>query len=106
VVLVGGTEIPDFDQFATWLSNPTIIGATLWTGIVTTVLPTFLETRAMKSLSASETTMLYSTEPIFGSLFASFALDESMGLGGGLGAAMVLSGCLYSSLGAAHLEKD
>jgi len=106
VVLLGGTEIPDFDQFATWLSNPTIIGATLWTGIVTTVLPTFLETRAMKSLSASETTMLYSTEPIFGSLFASFALDESMGLGGGMGAAMVLSGCLYSSLGAAHLEKD
>jgi len=106
VVLLGDTEMPDFDQFGTWLSNPTILGATLWTGIVTTVLPTFLETRAMKSLSASETTMLYSTEPIFGSLFASFALDESMGLGGGVGAAMVLAGCLYSSLGAANLEKE
>jgi len=101
---VGG--LPEFDQFAAWLSNPTILGATLWTGIVTTVIPTFLETKALKFLSASETTMLYSTEPIFGSLFAVYVLSESMGVGGGIGAAMVLSGCLYSSLGPAQLQRE
>jgi len=104
---LGGVEgLPNLDQFAVWLSNPTILGATLWTGIVTTVIPTFLETKALRFLSASETTMLYSTEPIFGSLFAGFALGESMGVGGGIGATMVLSGCLYSSLGAAQPETE
>lgn len=107
LVSLGGVEgLPEFDQFAAWLSNPTILGATLWTGIVTTVIPTFLETKALKFLSASETTMLYSTEPIFGSLFAAYVLSESMGIGGGIGATMVLSGCLYSSLGPAQLQRE
>jgi drug/metabolite transporter (DMT)-like permease len=82
-----------------WIRNPTVLGAILWTGIVTTAIPSFFETKALKSLTAAETTMLYSTEPIFGSIFAAAVLGESMGLGGGIGALMVVFGCLYSSLG-------
>jgi drug/metabolite transporter (DMT)-like permease len=71
----------------------------LWTGIVTTALTIFIETQALKTLSAAETTMLYSTEPIFGSIVAAIFLGESLGMNGVVGGAMILSGCLYSSIG-------
>mmetsp|Transcript_2755 Transcript_2755/g.5143 ORF Transcript_2755/g.5143 Transcript_2755/m.5143 type:complete len:189 (+) Transcript_2755:520-1086(+) len=89
-----------------WMRNPTVIGAILWTGIVTTAIPSFFETKALRSLTAAETTMLYSTEPIFGSIFAAVVLEESMGLAGGIGAMMVVFGCLYSSLGPAGGDKE
>jgi drug/metabolite transporter (DMT)-like permease len=95
-----GSSIQEWKgMIETWLSNPTILGAILWTGIVTTAIPSFFETKALKSLTASETTMLYSTEPIFGSIFAATILGETMGIGGAVGAIMVVFGCLYSSLG-------
>jgi len=94
---IGG--LPDASQFVVWLSNPTILGAVLWTGVITTALTVFIETIALKTLSAAETTMVYSTEPIFGSAFAATMLGESMGIGGAVGAALVLGGCLFSNLG-------
>jgi drug/metabolite transporter (DMT)-like permease len=96
----GGIDgIPDWSQFVTWFSNPIILQAVLWTGIVTTALTIFIETQALKTLSAAETTMLYSTEPIFGSIVAAIFLGESLGMNGVVGGAMILSGCLYSSIG-------
>jgi hypothetical protein len=50
--------IPDWSQFVTWFSNPIILQAVLWTGIVTTALTIFIETQTLKTLSAAETTML------------------------------------------------
>lgn len=63
----------------------------LWTGIVTTALTIFIETQTLKTLSAAETTMLYSTEPL--------------GMNGVVGGAMILSsGCLYSSIGVSNSD--
>ena len=59
----------------------------------------FIETQALKTLSAAEATLLYTTEPIFGSIIAAAVLNESLGVGGVIGAAMILCGCLYSSVG-------
>jgi drug/metabolite transporter (DMT)-like permease len=58
-----------------------------------------METLALKTLSAAETTMLFSTEPIFGGACAAAVLGEQFGLGGFIGAAMVLSGCIASNIG-------
>jgi drug/metabolite transporter (DMT)-like permease len=91
--------IPDWSQFATWFSNPTILQAVLWTGIVTTALTIFIETIALKNLSAAEVTMLYCFEPIFGSIVAAVVLSESLGANGVFGGALILGGCVYSSMG-------
>jgi len=98
------SAIPDVAQVEQWLSNPTLLAALLWTGLITTALTVAMETFALKTLSAAETTMLFSTEPIFGGICASYVLGEQFGLGGLVGSAMVLGGCLYSNLGAVKTQ--
>lgn len=98
--------IPDISQVLSWLTNPTILLAIVWTGCVTTALTIFIETQALKVLSAAETTMLYSFEPLFGAAFASFILGETFGVGGYTGAALVLAGCLFSNMNKATKDVD
>ncbi len=100
----GFDGLPDLSQWSQWLHDPTIIGAVCWTGLITTGLTVYMETLALKTLSAAETTMLFSTEPIFGGICASAVLGETFGVGGLVGAALVLSGCLYSNMGNSQNE--
>ena len=95
-LISSGGELPDPGQLMIWLSNPTIVGAIVWTGLITTALTVYMETLALKTLSAAETTMVFSTEPIFGGACAAFVLGEKFGLGGVAGSVMVLGGCLWS----------
>ena len=44
------------------LSFPQVIAAIAWTGVVTTALTAYGENYAMRSLSAAESTVIYSTE--------------------------------------------
>jgi drug/metabolite transporter (DMT)-like permease len=76
-----------------------VIAALLWTGVVTTALTSYTENAAMKKLSASESTVIYSTEPLWGAAFASVALGEQLGFNHLLGAILILSACLWSSVG-------
>lgn len=96
-------DLPDPAQFLAWMTNGTIISAILWTGLITTALTVYMETLALKTLSAAEATMIFSTEPIFGGICASAVLGEQFGMGGYIGAAMVLGGCLFSNI---EFEKD
>jgi drug/metabolite transporter (DMT)-like permease len=52
--------------------------AILWTGIVTTALTAFGENMAMQSLSAAESTVIFSTEPLWGTAFAAVVLGEQV----------------------------
>lgn len=106
IATLGMEGIPNISQVTSWLTNPTILLAILWTGCVTTALTIFIETQALKVLSAAETTMLYSFEPLFGASFASFVLGETFGVGGYTGAALVLAGCLFSNMNKPTKEVD
>jgi len=99
-------ELPELSQFMQWMTDPSIMFAVAWTGLITTALTVYMETLALKTLSAAETTMLFSTEPIFGGICASAMLGESFGVGGLAGAAMVLSGCLYSNMGIVKKDEE
>ena len=61
------------------LSSVPVFLSILWTGFVTTALTTFVENIAMKKLSAAESTIIYSTEPLWGTMFASIFLHETLG---------------------------
>lgn len=76
-----------------------IVASLIWTGIVTTALTSFGENLAMRKLSAAESTVIYSTEPLWGALFASLVLGEHLGWNTAIGALLIMSGCLLSSLG-------
>jgi len=90
--------LPSITEVMTWLHDPKILGALLWTGIVTTAFTIWMETLALKTLSAAETTVIFSTEPLFGAAFASVVAGESLGSCAAVGAAFIISGCLVSGL--------
>ncbi|CAM9531413.1 unnamed protein product [Discosporangium mesarthrocarpum] len=75
--------------------------AILWTGLMTTALTIYGETLAMRRLSASESTVILSTEPLFGTAFAAVLLGEPVGWSTATGAALVLLACVWSVLGPA-----
>ena len=78
-----------------------VIAAIAWTGIVTTALTAYGENYSMKSLSASESTIIYSTEPLWGTAFAAVALGETVGINTAVGAALIMCACVWSTLGPA-----
>mmetsp|Transcript_5800 Transcript_5800/g.11828 ORF Transcript_5800/g.11828 Transcript_5800/m.11828 type:complete len:520 (-) Transcript_5800:214-1773(-) len=86
-------------------SDPTLIYFLIWTGIISTALSIYMEAVALKTLTAAETTLLLSTEPLWGALFASFIIHEQFGMDAVLGGVLILSACLYSSLGIKGLQK-
>jgi len=93
----GGVAPPSIDQVMEWLSNIDILAALAWTGIITTALTIYMETVALKTISAAEATLIFSTEPIWGSAFATAIVGEHLGIEAGLGAAMILGGCFFST---------
>ena len=93
-------------QIVEWVSDPSILGALFWTGCVTTAFTLFLETVALATLSASETTMIFSTEPLFGMGFAALVAGEELGIGATVGAFLILFGCLVSNLESTELEQS
>lgn len=76
-----------------------VFAAIAWTGIVTTAITSYGENVAMKRLSAAESTVIYSTEPIWGTAFAAVTLHESIGWHTIVGASLVILACLWSCLG-------
>ncbi|KAL0326889.1 UNVERIFIED_CONTAM: hypothetical protein Sangu_1766900 [Sesamum angustifolium] len=66
----------------------------LYTGIFSTGLCLWVEMAAMCDVSATETAIVYGLEPVWGAGFAWFLLGERWGVGGWIGAALVLGGSL------------
>jgi hypothetical protein len=94
----------DVHQLQLWLSDPMILASLFWTGVITTALTVYMETIALKTLSAAATTLIFSTEPLWGTAFAATVLGEQLGPAAAAGAFFILSGCVYSNLGFAGIQ--
>jgi drug/metabolite transporter (DMT)-like permease len=90
--------MPTGAEIILWLSNPHIVGMFVWTGIVTTAFTIYMETLALKTLTAAETTLIFSTEPLFGAAFAAVVANEVFGLPDAVGAAFIILGCVVSGM--------
>ena len=64
-----------------------------------------METIALKTLTAAETTLLFSSEPLWGAAFAAFFVGERFGLNAAFGAALIVGGCVYSNIEFKSREK-
>lgn len=82
-----------------WFTDPFILLELVWTGVISTALTVFMETVALKTISASETTLIFSSEPVWGTVFAVVLLGEHVTLRAASGALLILFGCLYANLG-------
>ena len=88
-----------------WSRNPSILFSLFWTGCITTALTIYMETLALESLSAAETTLIFSTEPLWGTAFAVAVMGEQMGMHAVVGAGLILTACVYSNLGVSGLQE-
>ncbi|GAX23889.1 hypothetical protein FisN_20Hh095 [Fistulifera solaris] len=87
----------DSTQLKSILTKPMVLAPLLWTGLITTALTIYMESVAMKTLSAAETTLLLSTEPFSGSLFAVTLMGERLGSNALIGSGMILISCIVST---------
>jgi len=81
-----------------WLKDSNLFISICWTGIVTTALTIYMENIALETLSAAETTVIFSTEPIWGTSFAAVVMGEQLGFNAAIGAVCILVACIYSNI--------
>ena len=87
------------DALALLAEPPAVFGAVVWTGLVTTFGTVLVETLALSEISAQESTVLFSTEPLGGAGFASLALGERLDEYSAAGGVMIVMACLLASGG-------
>lgn len=87
-----------------WMTDPSILFSLFWTGCITTALTIYMETMALETLSATETTLIFSTEPLWGTAFAAAVMGEQLGMNAAFGAFFILTACVYSNLGVDGLQ--
>jgi len=90
--------LPTVSDIVTWLSDPSIVAMLIWTGLITTAFTIYMETLALRTLSAAETTLIFSTEPLFGAAFAAVVANECLSEGGWIGSALIIGGCVISGV--------
>ena len=88
-----------------WATNPSLWFSLFWTGCITTALTVYMENLALESLSAAETTLIFSTEPLWGTAFAVAVMGEQLGVNSAVGAGLILMACVYSNLGVHGLQE-
>eukprot|EP00802_Teleaulax_amphioxeia_P015636 Tamp_15728.p1 GENE.Tamp_15728~~Tamp_15728.p1 ORF type:complete len:315 (+),score=28.95 Tamp_15728:480-1424(+) len=80
--------------FAKASTDWTFDAALLWIGLVSTALILLLETIALGVLPSSETAVVFSSEPLWGTLFAVLLLHEAVTPETILGGGMIIGACL------------
>jgi drug/metabolite transporter (DMT)-like permease len=73
-------------------------GAIVYLGIMATAVTTWTQAIAQRHVTATETAIVYSLEPVFAAIFSYWWLGESLGARGLLGGAMVLVAMVLSQI--------
>ena len=76
--------------------QPLVLGALLWTGLVTGAGCAYAEAVALGRLPSSAATVVFATEPLWAAGFAAVVLGERLGGSGWAGGALVLAACACS----------
>jgi drug/metabolite transporter (DMT)-like permease len=75
-----------------------ILPAAAFTGIFATVVAFTIQLRAQRFTSATHTALIFSTEPVFGALFAYLLAGEVLAPAAIVGCGLILAGMLVAQL--------
>ena len=89
-------DMPSLELLQQWWANEFIVKTLLWTGLISTALAMYLETVALKVVSANELTVIMTSISLWGSAFAYFTMGEVLAPVGMLGGLLILSGCVLT----------
>jgi len=79
-------------------SGPMNIATLLWVSIVTTAGVLYVETAAMEEVDGTEAGIIFASEPVWATLFASVVLGETFGAKEGAGGLCILLACLLTQV--------
>jgi drug/metabolite transporter (DMT)-like permease len=94
----GSTLLIEFTKLFSTLSDIKIVGGLLYSGIFTTAMTSYIEQEAIRVLSAAETTLIYTLEPLFATGFAAAILNEHISQGTIYGAIFIVLACLWDTI--------
>lgn len=86
-------------------SGPQVLPALLWVGLVTTAGVLYVETVAMEEIDGTEAGIIFTTEPVWATLFSSVVLGESLGQAEGIGAVLIIASCLLTQVNFGSTEQ-
>jgi drug/metabolite transporter (DMT)-like permease len=95
--LAAFAAIPLEEVRFTW--TPQLMTALLITGIFATTGTTWLQLRYQPRVSATETALLYATEPLFAAVFSYFMIGERMTATAVAGGILIIAGALLGQVG-------
>jgi drug/metabolite transporter (DMT)-like permease len=70
-------------------SSSVLISAILWTGMITSAYTIYAQSFGQRRINPVDSNLIYTTQPLFSSVFASGLLGEQLGLSGWVGAALI-----------------
>ena len=96
---VGGSNLPsECSKLISALCDWKVICGLLYSGIFTTAFTSYVEQRVIRVLTAAETTLIYTLEPLFATAFAAFFLKEHLTSGTVKGAVFIILACLWDTI--------
>lgn len=82
------------------------IAVVAWTGLMSSALSGWLQTKGQQSVPASETAVIFATQPLWASATASVILGEAFGVKGITGGALIVLATVFSSLKGPDSDKN
>ncbi|CAJ1945574.1 unnamed protein product [Cylindrotheca closterium] len=87
--------IPDMSPI---LASPLAIEGILFTGLITTAAALWVESIAFAKVSATDASIILTTEPLFAALIGALALGETFGASDYVGASLIIGACAAAIL--------
>lgn len=100
LVADGGGLLENVTQLVAFVvRDPFVWKALVWTGLFSTALAIYLETVALRVVSATELTVLMTSVSLWGSAFAYVLTGEVLPVVSMVGGLLILTGCILTATG-------
>ena len=88
-------QIPDLTAI---FSSTTALSGIIYTGLLTTALALWVESKAFAKVPATDASIILTTEPLMAAAIGAFALGETFGLSDYAGASLIIGACIMATL--------
>ena len=85
-------------EFQTLVNSPIALGGIIFTSVATTVLPLYLQSIAFKHVSATDASMILTTEPIWAAIVSCLLRGEILSLNDATGGFLLLAAALSNEI--------